>query len=406
VKQGDGFIYSSTLNNGFNIISQPGTGTDDYIRFFAGQASGAAGTPDLYIQGSGATRGFVGFNNENPLELLHAKGGDVLIENSNGKIFSELSLPGRTIFNISGNSTSLTQYDVESEGSGGIIFGIRGSGETGIFSSAVGKQGDGFIYSSIQNNGFNIVSQPTSPQTTDDYIRFFAGQFSGASGIPDIHIQGSGATRGYVGLGTGDPTEKLHVEDGDIFISNTYGIVYSELGIASPNDIVFAISGNSGQLTEHRVSSQSSGGISIGVRGITEPSFPTYGKLGDSYIYSTVSNNGINIISERTSPQTTDDYIRLYAGQSALGTSHLHIQGSGTTGSVVRGNIGINNEAPTSKLDIIGDNGYNQLRIRTSYTPTSTADANGEIGDISWDNSYFYIKTGTGWGRISLDYVF
>ena len=37
-----------------------------------------------------------------------------------------------------------------------------------------------------------------------------------------------------------------------------------------------------------------------------------------------------------------------------------------------------------------------------SYTPTSTADTNGETGDIAYDDSYFYIKTSAGWKRSHL----
>lgn len=55
--------------------------------------------------------------------------------------------------------------------------------------------------------------------------------------------------------------------------------------------------------------------------------------------------------------------------------------------------------ASTSRVDILGPNGYNQLRLRTTYTPTSSADANGNVGDIAWDTSYFYWKTGSGWLR-------
>ncbi len=66
------------------------------------------------------------------------------------------------------------------------------------------------------------------------------------------------------------------------------------------------------------------------------------------------------------------------------------------------GFIGIGTIFPLSQLDIDGSTGYNQLRIRTSYTPTGTSDSNGSSGDISWDNDYIYIKTGTGWKRASL----
>jgi hypothetical protein len=60
----------------------------------------------------------------------------------------------------------------------------------------------------------------------------------------------------------------------------------------------------------------------------------------------------------------------------------------------------------TSKLDISGTTGYQQLRLRNSYTPTTSGDTNGEIGDISWDDNYIYVKTNSGWGRSSLDYGF
>jgi len=67
------------------------------------------------------------------------------------------------------------------------------------------------------------------------------------------------------------------------------------------------------------------------------------------------------------------------------------------------GNTGIGlNSAPTSKLDVSGAQGYSQLRLRTTYTPTSSSDANGNVGDFSWDGSYFYIKTPDGWKRSAL----
>jgi hypothetical protein len=138
-------------------------------------------------------------------------GGNIHINNTYGTLDTRFGLPGISSITISGVSTNSTAFQVESPGVGGLSIGVRGSGETGPFSPAAGKQGDGYIYSSIDNNGLNLVSQPTFPQTTDDHIRFFAGQASGATGIADIHIQGSGATRGYVALGHGTPTEKLDV---------------------------------------------------------------------------------------------------------------------------------------------------------------------------------------------------
>ena len=68
----------------------------------------------------------------------------------------------------------------------------------------------------------------------------------------------------------------------------------------------------------------------------------------------------------------------------------------------VSGNVGIGTTAPTARLHVVGSTGYNQLRLQTPYTPTSSADPNGNVGDIAWDNNYIYVKTSTGWKRAAL----
>lgn len=60
-----------------------------------------------------------------------------------------------------------------------------------------------------------------------------------------------------------------------------------------------------------------------------------------------------------------------------------------------------NHDTATSTIDVRGAAGYSQFRMRTSYTPTSTSDPNGNVGDFSWDDNYFYYKTSVGWKRIS-----
>lgn len=66
------------------------------------------------------------------------------------------------------------------------------------------------------------------------------------------------------------------------------------------------------------------------------------------------------------------------------------------------GNLGVGNAAPTARGDFSSSTGYNQLRLRTAYTPTSSADTNGNTGDVSWDANYIYIKTAAGWKRSAL----
>ena len=66
------------------------------------------------------------------------------------------------------------------------------------------------------------------------------------------------------------------------------------------------------------------------------------------------------------------------------------------------GNIGIGLTNPISKLHIESSNGFDQLRLHNSYTPTSSSDSNGTVGDIAWDDDFIYVRTSTGWKRTSL----
>lgn len=187
---------------------------------------------------------------------------------------------------------------------------------------------------------------------------------------------------------------------GNINITNTSANLFSTLGVTTPFDNRLTLSGNTLLLTEYLVQSPSVGGFSFGIRGASEPSFDSYGKVGDGYIYSSVDNNGINIISAPTNPQTTDDYIRFFAGLStgATATPDLHIQGSGTT----RGNVGINTDTPTEKLHIEGSVRIVDGTEQNGYV--LTCDSNG-VG--SWSSGFtqtkeVFFKPTFGFGNVFL----
>ena len=69
------------------------------------------------------------------------------------------------------------------------------------------------------------------------------------------------------------------------------------------------------------------------------------------------------------------------------------------------GNVGIGTAAPNSKVHINGT-AMRQLRMENSGGPGSSGDTNGRIGDMAYDDDYFYIKTANGWGRMALDFGF
>lgn len=92
---------------------------------------------------------------------------------------------------------------------------------------------------------------------------------------------------------------------------------------------------------------------------------------------------------------TTDDGGVIEAFHVGTNIKPIFINPSG-------GNIAIGASTATSKLDVNGVNGYSQFRLRTQYTPTSSADTNGAVGDIAVDDNYMYYKTTTGWKRAAL----
>lgn len=61
-------------------------------------------------------------------------------------------------------------------------------------------------------------------------------------------------------------------------------------------------------------------------------------------------------------------------------------------------NLGIGTAAPLSPIDVAGS----AIRIRTPFTPTGSSDARGNVGDLSWDAGYVYVKTAAGWRRSAL----
>jgi hypothetical protein len=68
----------------------------------------------------------------------------------------------------------------------------------------------------------------------------------------------------------------------------------------------------------------------------------------------------------------------------------------------VAGKLAVATTSPTAAVDVNGSTGYNQLRLRTTFTPSSSSDASGNVGDISWDGDYIYVKTSSGWKRSAL----
>lgn len=192
-----------------------------------------------------------------------------------------------------------------------ISMGVRGIDDSvGI---GYGQPRDTYIYSSLDAYGLNIINAPSG---TDDYIRFYAGaDFDDGNGIPNIHIQGNGATQGFVGLNTINPTERLHVS-GNTIITGSLNV--KTIGAGSP--II-------------NLGLDSSGNIVTGTTG----SVGTFQTLTDAatiiWDYSLGSNSEVTLTANRIlsiSNVTDGQYGTILVKQDGVGSHNLTLGGAGT----------------------------------------------------------------------------
>ena len=197
-KVGDSFFYAGNETNGFNILNPAGTGTEDYIRFYAGQL--ATDTADIHIQGAGSTRGNVGIGKETPNAKLDVLGnttitGSLIVSSSgatndlrigNNKLIisgSQIAI-GKTISNYSNPTVDIvSDLIVSGSGAGDGIksnYGIRvGNSITNPTNSQIAVQG----YSSGYGGYFSAYSQTAGVgvygYSSDDGSEFASGDTIG-----------------------------------------------------------------------------------------------------------------------------------------------------------------------------------------------------------------------------------
>ena len=219
-------FYPSGLSAGrFGYIGYPSSGSKQLsiVNEVVGgnlefRTSGSAGINRLFMSASGN----VGIGTTTPL-------GKLTVSGSGGYLsYNDTDAAGNLLV-LSGSSDELVRIDVSAlSGSVSTAFsyGIRGIDDT-VY-TGYGKVTDAFMYASNFANGLNIINYGEG--TKEDYIRFYAG--TNATATPNIHIQGSGSNKGFVGINKIDPITQLDI-NGNTLISGLLTVGSSSLG---PNE--------------------------------------------------------------------------------------------------------------------------------------------------------------------------
>ena len=330
---GESFDRYPLEMNGLQFIVNP------FRRYATIPANSGAGNTNFYVLQSGATSlsqsvlfantstGNVGIGTSSPTYKLQVNGtyGSMSYDPNRvrvsgdtdaGTFDSELLLSGTTsgitLVTLINGINSLGLISIGDD-SGSTIYG--NGGDTSIFNSSAARN-----LNIINSNGFG-----------NDNIRFYAGQTASGT-TPDIHIQGSGSTRGYVGIGTTSPSEKLDVS-GKTKTINFQMTSGATLGYVLTSDA----SGNASWQA-----STGGGGVSIDPYnnvGNTGTSFNwDVSGLSTNYEVTLTANTTLNLTNVRNG-----DYGTIILTQDGTGGRTLTfgtVNGSATTHRVVNGGAG------------------------------------------------------------------
>jgi len=449
-------VYSNSVN--INNSGQYRIGNAEFI-------SKSANDMNIYQGRMWVTNtGNVGIGTTAPIRELHVYSStatinpSVLIQQAGtGNASLGFSLLGSTEYNMGIDKADNNKFKIHRNypvGGDGNVFTITGGNDVGIGTESPAAKlhvageirvnaGQPVMFD-VANNIYAVAAQ--------NQFRLYSG------GNPAISI----TTAGRVGIGTTAPTEKLHITGGGAgnirldaggtyYGTNIQAI--SSAGLKIGNDdfsgyAFFADNGNVGiGTTAPTQKLDVSGTIKVNTWG---HQIALYGGDGStlvgrlSYTGTTLRIQGNDGIRFEDTNGSNIHGVITDAGNFGIGTtapsSTLHVAGTArihsaangafgtlTLGSInhivgdvnyinfknnnnswmmiLNGNVGIGTTAPNSKVHISGT-AMQQLRMETAGGPSSAGDTSGRIGDMAYDDDFFYIKTANGWGRVQLDFGF
>ena len=229
----------------------------------------------------------------------------------------------------------------------------------------------------------------------------------GRAGSTSITID----TSNRVGINTSTPAEALQV-NGTVS-ADAYKIYNNSTALSTTGTSVLTL--NAGGFGRVGINSGGSETISVtggnvGI-GTTAPDSKLHVKATSGIAFKVDPNSADK---EWYIDTTNPDHLKkegnliLNADPTNVHTStkiSFNIDGSNKASINSDGDLGVGTTAQTSKVHVDGT-AMRQLRMGTSGGPSGNTDTSGAIGDMAYDDNYFYIKTINGWGRVPLDFGF
>lgn len=324
---------------------------------------------------------------------------------------------------LTGDTAVGLRLEIENKIDAGIMSGFNtGNNKGGLFVGTLSNHRLG-----LGTNGTEQVTLATNGDLTTK------GNFGikTPSPLQPLHVQGNAYVSGNLGIGVDSPANNLQVSGSNALMSSDTGdfrlllsknnsagnaaIIFqdnytglAEIGLSGDNAFHFRVSADGTTFSDAMLIDHTNARVGMGL-------WP------DSKLHVLSDNIDPAVIAESTGSsyafmawkKSDGDAVNIYKSTGSGNALFIFQGGTGPAISVKtatsdlfeienNGNIGVATTSPTAKLDINGSTGYDQLRIRTPYTPTGTGDTNGNTGDISWDDNYLYIKTASGWKRAAL----
>jgi len=392
--------------------------------------------PNLIVN-TGGTKSKLGINTMKPeytIDVFGATTSRLLYDgtSANGN-FTISATTGLPRFGVSAG-TSLSANN-----NAGISFGARAWDDTTY--TVYGYQGDAFIYAGIYTNGLNIISNDGTSGSGADYIRFYAGQNTGAgaNNNPDLHIHGNGSARGYVAINIAynqTPTERLDVNGNARFRSigssaSAGALHYTSDGTLTTNTSDERLKTNIETLTsalekvkqlrgvKYNWTEEPNGDVRIGliaqeVNSVV-PELTFVNKNTEEKYMGVHYDNVVALLIEAVKELSSDTINNTYLETQTIlaEDNNIELNYNGTHQSSIDGGITIkygidDNTDSYFKINSNGDfvtnvNIIPQGIVIPEYTPTSSSDSYGVIGNFTRDDNYLYIKTNGGWKRTNLE---